>query len=256
MATAVKIKAEAGGPSYSSLWLLYFLLTIGLIGLFFAYLFATPLFLLGRVFPSLKAVGDRTLGCGIFLLMNVQPWMRADIDLTALQATSGEARLLVSNHRSHLDAFLLLSRVPGVRILAKSSLFSIPFLGLMMRLTEQIPVKRGRMDAFFAAMDAVRDRLRERQTVHIFPEMTRCAPGFQGTLNFSSAPFAVALEARVPVIPIVFRDTDQAWPKGTFGLSFRQPIAMRALTAIDSREFSSAADLRNEVQRRIDEALR
>lgn len=259
MATAVKIKQEApeitAGGRFSAFWLLYFIFMIGLIGALLAYGVCTPLYLLGRVFPGLKKRADYCLCRGIYLLMSVQPWLDAKIDLSVLEKTSGRGRLLVSNHRSHLDAFILLSRVEGIRIFAKSTLFSIPFLGLMMRLTEQIPVKRGRMDGFFAAMDAVRDRLRKQQTVHIFPEMTRCAPGFQGTRNFSSAPFAVAMQEQVPIVPIVFRDTDQVWPKGTFGLSFRHPIVITALDPIDPREFSSVDALRAETKRRIDEAL-
>jgi len=256
MATAVKIKQGAYAPTYSSLWLLYFLLTIGVIGAALAYGVCAPLYILARVFPGLKKRADRRLCRGISFLLKVQPWLNAKIDLRDADSTRGQGRLLVSNHRSHLDAFILLSRVEGLRIFAKSSLFSIPFLGLMMRLTEQIPVERGRVDGFFAAMDAVRERLRKHQTVHIFPEMTRCAPGFQGTRQFSSAPFAVVRQEKVPVVPIVFRDTDQVWPKGMFGLSFRRPIEVIALAPIDPRGFTSADALRVEAQRRIDEALR
>lgn len=256
MAMAVKSKQMAEQTSFSAFWLLYFLLTIGLIGAVLAYGVCAPLYLLGRVLPVAKTWADRCLCRGISLLMKVQPWLNAEIHLSELCGCEGRGRLLVSNHRSHLDAFVLLSRVPGIRILAKRSLFSIPFLGLMMRLTEQIPVERGRVEGFFAAMDAVRDRLRKSQTVHIFPEMTRCAPGYSGTLGFSSAPFALALQEGCPVVPIVFRGTDGVWPKGKFGLSFRQPLQVLALPPIDPREFASADALRTEAKHRIDEALR
>jgi 1-acyl-sn-glycerol-3-phosphate acyltransferase len=267
MAMAVKIKQNAKQSaignaqtgSFSMLWLLYFIFMIGLVGACTAYLFCVPLYLLGRWFPSCLTLADRTLQRGVFILMSLQPWLKADVDFdlgTPLTNTVQTGRLLVSNHRSHLDAFLLLSRVSGIRIMAKNAIFSVPFLGLIMRLSRQIPVERGRVDAFFAAMDIVRGRLRAGQTVHIFPEMTRCAPGYQGTLSFSSAPFSAALQENVPVIPIVFRDTDAAWPKGTFGLSFRQPIEAKALEPILPGQFTTADALRTEAKRRIDEALR
>jgi 1-acyl-sn-glycerol-3-phosphate acyltransferase len=271
MAMAVKIKQNAKQStqgnaepkaqtgSFSKLWLLYFIFMIGLVGACTAYLLCVPLYLLGRWFPRCLLIADRTLQRGVFILMSLQPWLKADVNIDVvapLSATVHTGRLLVSNHRSHLDAFLLLSRVSGIRIMAKSAIFSVPFLGLIMRLSRQIPVERGRVDAFFAAMDVVRARLRAGQTVHIFPEMTRCAPGYQGTLGFSSAPFLAALQENVPVIPIAFRGTDSAWPRGTFGLSFRQPIEARALEPILPGQFTTADALRTEAKRRIDEALK
>ena len=254
---AVKIKPEPSRASYSKFWLLYFIFMIGLVGACTAYLICIPLYLLGYWIPGCQRLADRMLRRGVFTLMSVQPWLQADIDisLTSKQDPHTSGRLLVSNHRSHLDAFLLLSRVPGIRIMAKSSLFSIPFLGLIMKLSQQIPIQRGKMDAFFAAMETVRKRLRAGETVHIFPEMTRCAPGFKGTLNFSSAPFSAAIQENVVVIPIAFRSTDAAWPKGTFGLSFRRPVSAVALEPILPGQFTTADALRSEAKRRIDEAL-
>ena len=267
---AVKMKAEANMPphaqpcGYSRFWLLYFVFTIAMIGFFDAYLLSVPIYLLGRFFElcmrntspqagkKLTELADRILCAGIRLLMSVQPWLNADIRIDL--NTSGNGTLLVSNHRSHLDAFILLSRVRGIRIFAKRSLFYIPFLGMMMRMSRQIPVAR-EIDAFFQAMNAVRDRLRDGGTVHIFPEMTRCAPGQAGTRNFSALPFLIAIQEKVTVIPIVFRNTDQVWPKDRFGLAFRRPMQAWTLVPVDPAAFSSAEELRSEVRRRIDAAL-
>jgi 1-acyl-sn-glycerol-3-phosphate acyltransferase len=183
--------------------------------------------------------------------MKLQPWFNAEVALDAVASKSDHARLLVSNHRSHLDAFILLSRVPGVRIFAKSALFNVPFLGLMMRASRQIPVKRGRIEAFWKAIETVRTRLQNGETVHVFPEMTRCAPGTNGTLEFSTAPFLTAMQTGTPVTPIVFKGTDGVWPKGAWGLAYRQPVTARALEALDPSAFESADALKHEAQRRI-----
>ena len=261
----------------SRFWLLYFISTIALIGLFGAYVISVPVYLAGRFARLFKfqfcrswslfltAQADHVMQSGIHLLMAVQPWLNARIEMNlndnsrsrrlfVAAKNPGEGRLLVSNHRSHLDAFFLLARVRGVRIFAKKSLFQVPFLGMMMRMSRQIPVSR-EINAFFEAMNHVRDRLRAGDTVHIFPEMTRCAPGTVGTRNFSALPFLIAIQEKVPIIPIVFHSTDLVWPKNRFGLVFRQPVAAIALDPLDPAQFGSAEELRSEVRRRINAAL-
>ncbi|MES2856594.1 MAG: hypothetical protein V4692_12060, partial [Bdellovibrionota bacterium] len=57
------------------------------------------------------------------------------------------------------------------------------------------------------------------------------------------------------VIPIVIKGSDRVWPRNTIGIHFRNPVEIRSLEPIQSRDFASAEALRNEVRRRIDEAL-
>lgn len=234
-------------------WLLFFLATISVIGLLFAYGIATPLHLIGRLWPQVGRLADLILQKAIFFLMSTQPWLAARIEISIPDSrarTTGY--LLVSNHRSHLDSFILLSRVPGIRIMAKQSLFFVPFLGIMMWVTKQIPAKRGELDSFLNAMALIRKRLRQGEVVHVFPEMTRCQPGLRGTLKFSTAPFVTAFQEKVPVIPIVFTGTDDAWPKGYWGIHFRRPIVACSLEALDPHDFPDAVTLRDEVKRRIE----
>ena len=240
----------------AKVWLLYFLATIGLVGATLAYGFAAPLYLLGLAWKPASKAADRVIVWGIGWLMRIQPWLSADIQISVVDPrvrTTGV--LMVSNHRSHLDSFILLSQVQGIRILAKRTLFYVPFLGMMMRMTRQIPARRGQLDSFWKAIELIRLRLRQGDVVHVFPEMTRCSPGFTGTANFSIAPFLTAIQERVPVIPVVFTGTDAVWPKGSFGLNFRRPVTAKALAPIDSAGYTSAEALRDETRRRINEAL-
>jgi len=217
--------------AFSSLWLLYFLLSIGVIGFLLGYLICIPLYIVGRVWKPSQDAADRVLRSGIALLMRVQPWFEANIDLPLQTVGRRPAQLTVSNHRSHLEAFILLSHIEGIRILAKRALFSVPFLGIMMRATKQIPVSRGSFDAFFRAMDEVKLRLEKGERVHVFPEMTRADRGATGLRNFSTAPFRAAIHARATVQPIAFLGTDDVWPKGIFGLSYRLRFAAKNSTA-------------------------
>ena len=236
-----------------SVWLLYFMVTIALIGGILAYGVVIPLYLVGYFLPRAADLADRVMRNGIRLLMSVQPWFRGEIDLNLPQ--DGKGCLLVSNHRSHLDAFILLSEIKGIRILAKSSLFFVPFLGLMMRLSKQIPVKRGNVKSFLHAMELVSMRISRGDVVHVFPEMTRCERGFKGTQGFSMAPFRMAMQGGFPVVPIVFQGTDDVWPKSSLSLRFRRPVRVRTLQPLNPKDFSSSDELMSEARHRIQQAL-
>jgi 1-acyl-sn-glycerol-3-phosphate acyltransferase len=231
-------------------WLVYFLIMIALVGGVFAYLLATPLLYLGRWYRPAREGGEIILQKGISLLMRLEPWLNAETDLRPHPGA-----LCVSNHRSHLDSFLLLSRIPGVRILAKDTLFRIPFLGFMMRGMRQIPVRRGDIGSYWQAMETIRIALRENESVHVFPEMTRCEPGAPGIGPFQLAPFHVAFQEKRPVVPIVFRGTDDVWPKGQAAIRFRRRVTARTLPELNPADFDSAESLAKAARAQIATSL-
>lgn len=258
-AAHVKSNPVCFGPRpFVQLWQLYFLLSIAVLGGALAYGICVPLWCASLFFPRLRPLSGRFMAFGIRILLRVQPWLAAetDIRIPTLQFRGGKGVLLVSNHRSHLDAFIVLAQVANVRILAKRALFFVPFLNLIMFLSRQIPVARGDARALMRAMDKVEQALRNGEVVHVFPEMTRCQLGFQGTMAFSAAPFQAAGRAGAVVVPVVIQGTDQAWPRDRFGLHYRTPIKVQSLEPVWPGEFSSALELRNEVKQRVDEALR
>ena len=233
-------------------WLIYFALTLCLVGSLLAYGVVVPLFLLGIVFPKATKWAEFVLCRGIRLLMMLQPWFKAEINFVL---PSGGKVLLVSNHRSHLDAFILLSQFCGIKILAKKSLFSFPGIGFIMRISKQIPLKGSEVDLFLSSLEVVRGRLKMGELVHVFPELTRCEEGFIGTREFSVAPFRIAFQEKCSVLPIIFKGTDSAWAKGELGLRFRRLVISKSLAVIDSQDFTSAFELRDEVQSRMRQAL-
>jgi 1-acyl-sn-glycerol-3-phosphate acyltransferase len=237
----------------SGFWLFYFVLSIVVIGALLAYGVAVPLFLLGYLWKPATRAADRVMVRGIRALMAVQPWLDSEIALDLPEY--GQGCLLVSNHRSHLDAFILLSRVPGIRILARSSLFSIPFLGLLMRLSKQISVKAGDLPSFSRALNQIGPRVAKGETVHVFAEMTRCAPGLVGTQDFLLAPFHAAMQGGFTVVPIAIEGTDDVWPKSSMRISFGRKVRVRSLGRLDPSSFASSSELMIETRKRIQQAL-
>jgi 1-acyl-sn-glycerol-3-phosphate acyltransferase len=236
----------------------YLVLSIAILGSFFAYSVSIPLHLLSRVLPRklahpVRGLAQDSITYGIRVLMKTQPWLKGSYT-GALQDHS-RGMLFVSNHRSHLDTFMLLVRIPRIQFLAKSSLFFVPLLGLYMRASRQISVSRTRAESFFAAMDEVEKQLKEGMRVHVFPEMTRCPAGMRGTQKFFLAPFHAALRSGALVVPVSIAGTDEYWPKGERFLKRFGFFRVSILEPIESTQFNSAQSLKSAVQAKIDASL-
>jgi 1-acyl-sn-glycerol-3-phosphate acyltransferase len=119
--------------------------------------------------------------------------------------------VVVANHESFSD-ILLLSLLPWeMKWLSKAEIMRIPFLGWCMHLAGDIPVWRGKMDSARGAMSQALDLLRNRVSVMIFPEGTRSPTDTM--LPFKDGAFRLAIEAGVPVLPLVVIGTRDALAK-------------------------------------------
>jgi len=139
----------------------------------------------------------------------------------------GRPVLYASNHSSMFDIWALFATLPGsVRFVAKQELFKIPLLGGAMRAAGHIPIDRAvRKRAFEAYHDAARTIQRGSSAV-VFPEGTRSRTG--ELLPFKNAPFALAIAAQVPVLPVYVHHTFEILPKGGWRL---RPRPIRLLVA-------------------------
>ena len=93
-------------------------------------------------------------------------------------------------------------------------MFRIPALGWMMRMAGDVPVKRGERTSAVKAMANARDRLHKQVSVMISPEETRSRDG--ELLPLKDGAFRLALEAGVPIVPLVVAGTRDAMAKGSF----------------------------------------
>jgi 1-acyl-sn-glycerol-3-phosphate acyltransferase len=113
--------------------------------------------------------------------------------------------VLATNHLSWFDP-LVISHVlwdndHPPRFLAKDSLFTIPFVGWILRGTGQIPVVRGTRDAALAVRAAV-TAAQNGQCVVVYPEgtITKDLQMWPGRAKSGAA--RIALTAGVPLIPM------------------------------------------------------
>jgi 1-acyl-sn-glycerol-3-phosphate acyltransferase len=117
--------------------------------------------------------------------------------------------LLVANHASFLDVFLLgISHRRPLNYVARSTLF-VPGLGFLMRSVGGFPIQREGMGA--SGMKETLRRLRNGGIVALFPEGTRTADGELGPLKPGIG--LLVARAGVPVLPAGIAGTFEAWPR-------------------------------------------
>jgi len=162
--------------------------------------------------------------------------------------------IVVANHQSILD-ILLLSRLPReMKWIAKEELFDVPWVGWMLRMSGDIPIRRGDAESGGEALARAKVYLARGMSVMLFPEGTRSRTGT--LLPFKSGAFRLAAETGVPVLPIAVHGTARGMPKGGPWVNACHATA-RLLEVVDPRTFGGEGGnrLRDEVRRRIQAAV-
>ncbi|WP_193596338.1 lysophospholipid acyltransferase family protein [Microbacterium sp. YJN-G] len=142
-----------------------------------------------------------------------RPWIvgRANVPATG-------AAILASNHLSFADSiFLPLLIDRPMSFLAKSDYFTGRGIKgwatrMFMKGTGQIPIDRSGGKASEASLNTGLQILGRGDLLGIYPEGTRSPDGrlYRGRTGIAR----MALEAKVPVVPVVMVDTDTAMPIG------------------------------------------
>ncbi len=171
------------------------------------------------------------------------------------------AYVVVSNHESTADPFLLSFLPWDMRWVAKESLFKAPVVGWLMRLGGDIALKRGKRESVEAMLEECRQMLRAGMPVMLFPEGTRTMDG--RLLPFKDGAFQLAIETQVPVLPLVLAGSRECRPKGSLWFGWArarvrvlEPVPTAGLTAADlpvlrekvrDRIAQAAAELRRDM---------
>ncbi len=122
-----------------------------------------------------------------------------DIDIRRQKPLPVGPKILVSNHPTTTDPFLILEIAPEpVRILIEERLFQVPLFGTYLHLAGHIPVLQGNGRT---AYDAALRTLRERKSVALYPEGA-ISPLEGGTRRPRTGAARLALESGAPIVPI------------------------------------------------------
>lgn len=118
----------------------------------------------------------------------------------------GSPVVYMANHQSYMDIPVLFGFLPvQFRIIAKESLFRIPFMGWHLTRAGNIPINRTNRREAMRSIAKAAERIREGTSVVIFPEGTRSRNG--ALQAFKAGSFKLAVSAGVPIVPLTIIGT-------------------------------------------------
>ncbi|GAA5804375.1 hypothetical protein HPULCUR_009863 [Helicostylum pulchrum] len=172
-----------------------------------------------------------------------------------LKKVEGPA-IYVCNHQASVDLILLGAVYPNnTTIVAKKALKYYPFLGWFMTLSNAIFLDRKNRDsAVKQAKQAAADIHKKNINVWIFPEGTRGHESEVTLLPFKKGAFYMAVQARVPIIPVVFANyyefysaKEKRFNPGTIRCKILPPISTQFIKEESSDVQKFADDCREQM---------
>ncbi len=149
---------------------------------------------------------------------------------------SNETYVMVANHQSLLDIFVLFRLFRHFKWVSKVENFRIPFIGWNMYLNDYIQLKRGDHSSVAVMLRSCRENLAAGNSIMMFPEGTRSPTG--KLRGFKIGAFNMAKDAKCPLLPIVVHGTASALPKRGIVLRGRHRITIEVLDPIAYSTFA------------------
>lgn len=112
--------------------------------------------------------------------------------------------IFVSNHQNSLDVLTTLAGLPRpFGFLAKAELRTMPIIGWWLRASPSVFVDKSTPKRARASLSEAAQQIREGRSILIFAEGERSWSN--GLLPFKRGAFALAIEAQVPIQPVVLK---------------------------------------------------
>jgi 1-acyl-sn-glycerol-3-phosphate acyltransferase len=216
---------------------------------YLTYLVAMPLMAASTAF-----FGCISLICGLWDKSGrqqhsiAQLWARSLLRITLSPVTlidehhlrAHPVAVYASNHLSYMDTPVLFARLPfQFRILAKQSLWKIPFVGWYLNRSGQVPIDQNSGRSAIAGLLRGVATLKTGLPLVLFPEGGRAEDGRLQTMLPGCA--FMAIKAQVPLVPITLIGTYELLPIHTYHLRPRplrviigEPIPTQGLTTKDA----------------------
>lgn len=186
-----------------------------------------------------------------------QFWSRSFFRLMFLPVTveglehikPGQSYVFVSNHQSMFDVWLVYGWLPVIfKWLMKAELRKVPFVGTACKAAGHIYVDRKNPKAAIESMENVKKQLKNGICTVIFPEGTRTKNGQVG--RFKRGAFQIALDLKLPVIPISLSGCYDVLPKGK-PFVYPRPVRMYVGEPIDITQFENNNDAIDFVRNKV-----
>jgi 1-acyl-sn-glycerol-3-phosphate acyltransferase len=150
-----------------------------------------------------------------------------------------------SNHLSYYDTPMLFAKLPfQFRILAKASLWKLPFIGWYLNRSGQVPIDQSSARAGVASLGRGVKTLESGLPLMLFPEGGRSADGALRSMVAGAA--WMAIKAQVPLVPITLIGTYELLPIHTYVMRPRplklvigDPLPTTGLTTRDAEALTT-----------------
>ncbi len=164
------------------------------------------------------------------------------LDVRGAENLATRPAVFLFNHQSQLDVLVLAKLLHGgFTGVAKKELARSPGFGLVFRLADVAFVDRHDHDQAVRALEPAVQKLRDGTSLVIAPEGTRSPTPALGP--FKKGAFHVAMQAGVPIVPIVIRNSGELmWRgamtihSGTVQIAVLPPVSTGGWTADDLDE--------------------
>ena len=126
----------------------------------------------------------------------------------------GRPYVYMANHASLIDTPALFAYLPHqFRIMAKKSLFNVPFMGWHLWTAGHFPIDHGNPRKIATSLRRVIEGVKNGRSLAVFPEGRRTEDG--QLQKFEPGAFKIALKAGVPIVPVTIRGTFAMLPRST-----------------------------------------
>ncbi len=152
--------------------------------------------------------------------------------------------VLAANHLSYYDTPVLFAKLPfQFRILAKASLWKLPFIGWYLGRSGQVPIDQSSARAGVVSLSRGVKTLQGGLPLVVFPEGGRTDSGQLQPMAAGAA--WMALKAQVPLVPLTLIGTYELLPIHVYALHPRplrlvvgEPIATTGLSTRDAERLT------------------
>jgi 1-acyl-sn-glycerol-3-phosphate acyltransferase len=117
------------------------------------------------------------------------------------EASALRGSIIVANHRSRLDALMMLSVLPESGVVIKSKYTGVPLYSAFVKYLDFVSIDSGSLASLASALEKCKDVLARGKNLLVFPEGTRARTG--KLLPFGQFSFKLAMETHAPLVPAI-----------------------------------------------------
>jgi 1-acyl-sn-glycerol-3-phosphate acyltransferase len=151
------------------------------------------------------------------------------------KAVKGTTYVIIANHQSILDILLINCLRYRFKWISKIENTKVPVLGWYLRMAGYITVDRGNEESKAEMLGKSYQCLKGKISIMIFPEGTRSTDG--GIGFFKRGAFQLAIQAGVPILPVIIDGTTEILPKHGFKFGSGFNVKIRVLDPVEPIAF-------------------